>query len=47
VATRDFKAAIPVPGNERVHMDLYYFRSSPRPPLADVEVIIERFRYFP
>jgi hypothetical protein len=47
VATRDFKAAIPTPGNERVHMDLYYVRSAPRPPLADVEVIIERFRYFP
>jgi hypothetical protein len=30
-----------------VHMNLYYFRYGVEPPAGDVEVVVERFQYFP
>jgi hypothetical protein len=47
VAEHEFTAGIPVPGTERVRMNLYFFRYSPAPPQHDVEVVIERFQYLP
>jgi hypothetical protein len=47
VAQREFTSGVPVPGNESVHMNLYYFRYAPGPPRKDVEVIIEKFQYLP
>jgi hypothetical protein len=47
VGQHDFTAGIPIPGNERVQMGLYFFRYSPTAPERDVEVVIERFQYFP
>ena len=43
----EFTAGVPTPGGERVRINLYYFRFSPAPPRAEVEVVIERFQYFP
>lgn len=40
-------AGIPTPGDERVVLNLYYFRYAPVPPQTDVEVVIERFLYVP
>jgi len=47
VATHDFTSGIPTPGNETVRLNLYYFRYAPAVPHGDVEVVIERFQYFP
>ena len=47
VAEHEFTAGIPVPGTERVRMNLYFFRYSPQPLSRDVEVVIERFQYLP
>jgi hypothetical protein len=47
VAQHEFTSGVPTPGSERVRMNLYYFRYSPEPPRADVEVVIERFQYLP
>ncbi len=47
VARHDFTSGVPVPGAERVRMNLYFFRYSSAPPPKDVEVVIERFQYFP
>jgi hypothetical protein len=47
VAEHEFTSGIPLPGNERVHMNLYYFRYADVAPERDVEVVIERFQYFP
>ena len=47
VAEHEFTSGIPVPGNERVHLNLYYFRYAVQPPAGDVEVVVERFQYFP
>jgi hypothetical protein len=47
VAEHEFTAGIPVPGTERVRMNLYFFRYSPQPPSRDVEVVIEGFQYLP
>jgi hypothetical protein len=47
VARHEFTSGIPTPGAERVHMNLYFFRFSPLPPRAAVEVVIERFQYLP
>ena len=47
VAQHEFTSGVPTPGGERVRMNLYYFRYSNEPPPADVEVVIERFQYFP
>jgi hypothetical protein len=47
IAEHEFTAGIPVPGTERVRMNLYFFRYSPQPLSHDVEVVIERFQYLP
>jgi hypothetical protein len=47
VAQHEFTSGVPSPGNERVRMNLYYFRYAPQPPRKDVEVVIERFQYLP
>ena len=38
---------VPTPGQERFAINLSYVRKSPAPPQRDVEVVIERFQYFP
>jgi len=47
VAGHEFTSGIPTPGDERVRMNLYYFRYAPASPQKDVEVVIERFLYVP
>ena len=47
VASHEFTAGVPVPGNEQVRMNLYYFRYSSTPLVKDMEVVIERFQYLP
>jgi hypothetical protein len=47
VAQREFRSGVPVPGAETVRLNLCYFRSSPAPPAAEVEVVIEKFEYLP
>jgi len=47
VARKEFTSGVPSPAAERVRMNLYYFRYAPRPPQADVEVVVERFQYLP
>jgi hypothetical protein len=47
IAQHEFASGVPTPGSERVQIHLYFFRYSPRPPEGDVEVVIERFQYFP
>lgn len=47
VAQHEFTSGVPIPGNEHVHINLYFFRYSPSPPQGEVEVVIERFQYFP
>jgi hypothetical protein len=47
VAQHEFTSGVPTPGNERVRMNLYYFRYSPSAPRGAVEVVIERFQYIP
>jgi hypothetical protein len=47
VAQHEFTSGVPMPGNERVRMNLYYFRYSPSAPRGAVEVVIERFQYIP
>jgi hypothetical protein len=47
VAQHEFTSGVPIPGNERVRINLYYFRYSRTPPQNEVEVLIERFQYLP
>lgn len=48
VDQREFTAGVPVPGNERLHLNLVYYRDAPQPPARDVvEVIVEKFVYLP
>lgn len=47
VATHEFTSGVPVPGNELVRMNLYYFRYSSAPLKKSGEVVIERFQYLP
>jgi hypothetical protein len=47
VAQHEFTSGVPIPGDERVQMNLYFFRYAPGPPQGEVEVVIERFQYLP
>jgi hypothetical protein len=47
IAQHEFTSGVPVPGDERVRISLYYFRYAPSPPENEVEVILEKFQYFP
>ena len=44
----EFTVGVPSSGDERVRIALYYYRrNSPLPPQGNVEVVIERFQFFP
>jgi hypothetical protein len=45
--TREFTIGVPTTGKEQVRLNLCYVRKSARPPKRDVEVVLERFQYFP
>ena len=47
VAEHEFTAGVPIPGTEKVRMNLYFFRYSPAEPRSDVEIVVERFQYLP
>jgi hypothetical protein len=47
VAQHDFTSGVPVPGNETVRMNLYYFRYSPTLLENETEIVIEKFQYLP
>jgi hypothetical protein len=47
VAEHAFTSGVPLPGNERVRMNLYYFRFSPTALQKEAEVIVEKFQYLP
>jgi hypothetical protein len=47
VFAREFTSGVPTSGNERVRINLVYFRNSPQPPRKDVEVVIDRFIFLP
>jgi len=48
VAQREFTTGVPAPGNERLHLNLVYFRGAPQPPAREiVEVTVEKFVYLP
>lgn len=47
VAQHEFTSGVPIPGTERVRMNLYFFRYAPEPPRGDVEIVIEKFEYLP
>lgn len=44
---REFTVGVPNTGGEQVRINLCYVRKSAVPPRRDVEVVIERFQYFP
>lgn len=44
---REFTIGVPTTGSERIRINLCYFRKSPAPPAGKVDVVIERFHYFP
>jgi hypothetical protein len=46
-AEHEFTIGVPAPGQEHIGINLCYFRKSPEPPQRNVEVVIERFQYFP
>jgi hypothetical protein len=47
VAHHEFTSGVPSPGEERVRMNLYYFRFSAVRPQKHVEVVVERFQFLP
>jgi hypothetical protein len=47
VAQHAFTAGVPMPGRERVRINLYFFRYAPMAPNKDVEIVVERFQYLP
>ena len=47
VAQHEFTSGVPIPGNERVRINLYFFRYAPGAPEHDIEIVIERFQYLP
>jgi hypothetical protein len=47
VAEQVFATGVPVPGNERIRMNLYVFRRGAQAPTRPAEVVIETFEYFP
>jgi hypothetical protein len=46
-ASHMFNTGVPTSGNARVSLAFYYYRKASRPPLADTEIVIERFQYLP
>jgi hypothetical protein len=47
IASHEFTSGVPTPGTETVRINLYFFRYATAVPRGDVEVVIERFQYFP
>lgn len=47
VARHEFTSGVPTPGEETVHMNLYYFRYSRTALQREAEVVIEKFQYLP
>ena len=47
VAKHDFSSAIPTPGNELVHLNLYVYGNAASPPRNETEVVIEKFEFLP
>jgi hypothetical protein len=47
IAQHEFTSGVPIPGDERVRISLYYFRYAPAPPQSEVEIVLEKFQYLP
>lgn len=47
IAEHTFTSGIPLPGGERVHLNLYVYGNSKTPQRNGVEVVIEKFEYLP
>ncbi|HMI53615.1 MAG TPA: glycoside hydrolase family 16 protein [Candidatus Saccharimonadales bacterium] len=47
VAQHEFSSAIPTPGNELVHLNLYIYGNAASPPRNETEVVIEKFEFLP
>ena len=47
IAQHEFTSGVPIPGDERVRISLYCFRYAPAPPQNEVEIVLEKFQYFP
>lgn len=47
IASHIFQSGLPMPGNERVHLSLYFFGKARIPLQEGTEVVIERFFYRP
>lgn len=47
IAAHDFSSAVPTPGNELVHLNLYIYGNAPSPPRNETEVVIEKFEFLP
>lgn len=47
IAAHAFTSGVPVPGDERVHMNVYVYDNKRRPLQQDFEVIIEKFEFLP
>jgi hypothetical protein len=47
VSEHAFTSGIPIPGGERVHINLYVYGKSRTPQQNGVEVVIEKFEYLP
>lgn len=47
IAEHEFTSGVPAPGNERVHINLLYYRAAPHAPARDVEVVVEKFLFLP
>ena len=47
IAEHSFQSGVPSPGNERLRMSLYAFQRGPHPLQQPVEVVVEKFQYFP
>jgi hypothetical protein len=47
IARHDFTEGVPVPGNETVRINLYFFRFTRTSLQREVEVVIEKFQYLP
>jgi hypothetical protein len=47
IANHIFTSAVPSPGNESVHLDLFIFGNAKDPLQKDAEVVIEKFEYLP
>lgn len=46
-ATHDFNSAVPTPGNELVHLNLYIYGNAANPALNATEVVLEKFEFLP